>query len=80
MRTVLLNFVCEHPIVGQDRPQSLVEFGRQWSRYKQEQQARAAAVSTIKLACNVLAFNLSQYEQWRADEKRKAKRRMEGAA
>jgi hypothetical protein len=71
VRTILLNFVCEVPPTGQERPLTSVEFGRIYVGCKQEHQARGAAMGAVKTACASVALLLREYEQWRADEKRR---------
>lgn len=70
LRAIVLNFVCEAPARGKDRPLTLDEFGKLYGRTTDPRRARGVAEGAIRTAVAVLAQLSREYDQWRAAERR----------
>lgn len=74
LRAIVLNFVCEAPARGKDRPLTLDEFGKLYGRTTDPRRARGVAEGAIRTAVAVLAQLSREYDQWRAAERQAEKK------
>jgi hypothetical protein len=74
VREIILNFCCEEPPPGRERPLTAVEFGRAYAGVQQEHQARGVAMGAVKTALDAATSLLLEYDGWRAEQRRRGRR------
>lgn len=71
-RTIVMNFICEEAPRGRASPMTAVEFGRLYGSVNNAEAARGVTRGAIRVVCEDLARIFRDYDQWRAEQARKA--------
>lgn len=71
-RTIVMNFICEEAPRGRTSPMTAVEFGQLYGSVKGAEAARGVTRGAIRVTCEELARLFRDYDQWRAEQARKA--------